>query len=454
MPRAEYPSDRDVFLDKSTARQPVLLIATQVYVPDPAALGQLLHDLAREIASRHVEVHVVASDRGYDDPRRVFPKTENRDGVHIRRIKISSFGKRTLFARIFAQFFFLVQAFFLALFTRNLRGILVSTSPPFASLFAIAVSLFRRVPIIYWVMDINPDQAVSLGLFPSNSIFVRMFDLLNRRILRRARLVVTLDDFMRERLLAKLPERERDAARSKIKVIPPWPLNSPPNVPPETDEPEFSERHAFREKHGWSEKFVLMYSGNHSLSHPIATVLETARRFAPTRPEILFVFVGGGSRKREVEAAIQALREEGGTVNLVSLPYQPFRDLDALLAAADVHLIAIGNASVGIVHPSKIYGAMLAGKPILVLGPRVNHASFLWDATLSDATDDWTACGRQVEQGDTEGMVRAVGELADLSPQQRRELGSHGRRLVQRHVSREKQGVFLAKTIGELLAPK
>ena len=45
-----------------------LLILSQVYVPDPASVGQHLHDFAAEMARRGHDVVVYCSSRGYDDP--------------------------------------------------------------------------------------------------------------------------------------------------------------------------------------------------------------------------------------------------------------------------------------------------------------------------------------------------------------------------------------------------
>lgn len=402
-------------------QQPVLLVITQVYVPDPAALGQHLHDLAREVAGRGIDVRVLASARGYDNAESVYPKRETRDGVVIRRFGAASFGKRSLLFRIIAQFSLLIQAFVYGVFTRKLHGVLISTSPPFASAVAMAIALFRRVPILYWVMDINPDQAVSLGLFSERSLPVRLFERLNRRILRKASTVVVLDPLMERRLLDKLPPGERESLKQKILVVPPWPLDDRLRRIPHSE-------NVFRIRQGWQDKCVAMYSGNHAISHPIATVLEAAERLAPERPDILFAFIGGGKRKPEVEAAIEKQRAQGEPVNIVSLPYQPLERLAESLSAADVHLVSIGNESVGIVHPCKIYGALALAKPVLLLGPRRNHFTHRLEGESSD--NPWDAVGKQVEHGDIEGMVAAIRALADLTEEERERLGACGQSLI------------------------
>ncbi len=44
-----------------------ILIISQVYVPDPASVGQHMHDVAREMLSRGWRVVVFTARRGYDD---------------------------------------------------------------------------------------------------------------------------------------------------------------------------------------------------------------------------------------------------------------------------------------------------------------------------------------------------------------------------------------------------
>jgi hypothetical protein len=122
--------------------------------------------------------------------------------------------------------------------------------------------------------------------------------------------------------------------------------------------------------------------------------LEAAERLKD-QTQLKFLFVGGGLGKRDVEA----FAKEHSLPNIVSLPYQPLADLRYSLSAADVHVVALGDNMVGIVHPCKIYGAMTVGRPILFLGPRPSH--------ISDILDQ-SDIGRQISHGDVEGMVKAI----------------------------------------------
>ena len=66
-----------------------LTIVSQVYPPDPAAVGQYLADIAKEMVNRGWQVLVITANNGYDDPSVRYPRTEMRDGVQIQRLPLS-----------------------------------------------------------------------------------------------------------------------------------------------------------------------------------------------------------------------------------------------------------------------------------------------------------------------------------------------------------------------------
>ena len=55
---------------------------------------------------------------------------------------------------------------------------------------------------------------------------------------------------------------------------------------------------------------------------------------------------------------------------MIFLPFQPIENLHISLAAADCHIVSLGNNISGFCHPCKVYGAFLAAKPIIYLGPK------------------------------------------------------------------------------------
>jgi len=399
-----------------------LLVISQVFVPDPAAVGQYMFDAAEEMARMGWYVKVYAADRGYDDPRQRYFGYESRNGIHIKRLPWSSFGKRNIALRLVGQISFVLQCFLRGIFSRRLDCILVTTSPPMGGIVAWAISLFRRVPIRFWVMDMNPDQAVKLGLFPPRHPLVRIFDFALKRILKRSQSIIALDAYMANLLVCKmrgisttsdkfeLPEISPEEYPPSLAVLPPWPMDQYLKAVDPEENP-------FIQTHQLQDSFVFLYSGNHSIAHPIATFLQAAVRLKD-EPKAKFLFVGGGKRKSEVDHA--ALENQAS--NLVSLPYQPLEEIRYSLSAGDVHLVSMGNDMVGCVHPCKFYSALSLGKPILLLGPRRSH--------IGDVLEKHDI-GWQVEQGDVDGMEAVFRTILTASTEELRRKGATARALVE-----------------------
>ena len=395
---------------KMPPRRRKLLVLSQVFVPDPASVGQHMADLAVAVRSRGTPVTVYAADRGYDDPSQQYASGESIDGVDVRRFPFSSFGKTSVAVRLLAGTIFMLQCMGHGLLARNLGGVLVSTSPPMCAIAAVLIARLKRVPIIYWVMDLNPDQMIALGKLPEKSLAARAFNALNRFVLRRAKVVVALDRFMADRINRKVD------VTHKLVVMPPWPHEDQLESIPHADNP-------FRAKMNWREdQTVIMYSGNHGFSTPVSTVLQAALKLQD-RKDIQFAFIGGGVGKKEVDATIA--REK--PANIVSLPYQPFSQIKYSLSAADVHLVSVGDDVVGIVHPCKVYGAMALSRPILLLGPDPCH--------VSDVVGQ-NDIGWHIRHGDVDGAVRAIEAIAATTQQRRDEMGRRAAAVVASELSK------------------
>jgi glycosyltransferase involved in cell wall biosynthesis len=165
---------------------------------------------------------------------------------------------------------------------------------------------------------------------------------------------------MRERLI------RNGTPADKVAVIPLWSQDNFVYY-------DAASRERFRRLNGWEDKFVVMYSGNHSPCHPLDTLLEAAHRLR-YREDIVFAFIGGGSEYRKIQASV--LGDERG--NLVCLPYQPREGLAASLSAGDLQVVVMGNAFVGIISPSKVYNILAVGAPILYIGPAQSHVTELF----------------------------------------------------------------------------
>lgn len=382
-----------------------LLIVTQVFPPDATAVGQYLADLAHAVAADGRPVTVLTADRDYSDPSIAYPPYEYHGSLEVIRLPASSFGKTSIAVRLAGAASFLGQAMARGLRLEDVDRLLVSTSPPLAAAVGLFLHRTRRIPMTYWVMDLNPDQAVAMKAFSPHHPAVRVFDAYNRRVLRTAEHVIALDEFMAKRLRGK-------HARA-VEVLPPWPLQEHVAPVPHTENP-------FRREQGWRDESVVMFSGNMSPTSPIDTVVDAAEQLRE-RQDIVFAFIGGGAGKRALEERLarRPIR------NVVVLPYQPLESLRYSLSAADLHVVTMGDAMVGITHPCKVYSAMAVGRPLLAVAPERSHVG-----ELVSRGGGW-----RVDHGDVRGAVRAIEALAAATSTERRSMGETNLRALEGELS-------------------
>ena len=387
-----------------------ILFLTQPYPPDPSTTGQHIADAAAALAHRGHRVRVLAARRSYEDGTRRYPRQEKRDGVDVRRLPLSSFGKRAAPVRALAALSFVLQAAIRGLFSRQPGVLVLSTVPPMCALAGLFVSWLRGVPVCFWIHDVHPDLAVDMGVLKAGSPFSSMTDWCNRQLVARARRVVVLDRYMAARI------EQKWGVTNRIVTLPPWPHNSSERIIREAENP-------WRQKHVRSNRRVVMFSGNHTVAHPLDTLLAAALRFRDDE-RLDFLFVGGGAGRPQVED----LAARQGVANIRCLPYQPLELLDYSLAAADVHVVSVGDKTVGLSHPCKIYGAMAAGRPILLFGPARCHATDI----IGDHDVGW-----HVAHGDVDAAVAALTEIRAAPAQRLLDMGSRARALVHRNFAKE-----------------
>lgn len=332
-----------------------VLLLNQCFYPDVAATGQYLADLAQGLSERGHKVTVITSDRGYDDPSRRFVRRETWRGIKIVRIRSLNPGKEARWRRAVNFASFLIVCAFRLLLTSRFDAVLVLTSPPLISFLAALFVQVKGGKLLFWVMDLNPDEAFAAGWLAESSLVAKFLKFCLQHSLRIAERVIVLDRFMKQRIV------DKGIADTKVAVVPPWPLST-------TIHFDGIGRQTFRERYGLSKKFVVMYAGNHSPCHPLGTLLEAALQLAE-RDEIAFCFVGGGSEQKKVVA----FAAQHHLNNIVCLPYQPLDELAGVLSAADLHAVVMGEKFVGIVHPCKIYNVLAVGSPFLYIGPEESH---------------------------------------------------------------------------------
>jgi putative colanic acid biosynthesis glycosyltransferase WcaI len=315
------------------------------------ATAQQLTSLACGLVERGHDVTALTGDRGYDDPSKRFAKRETWNGIKIIRVPSLSIGKSTRWRRTVNFLSFLLACTVKLMLLPRFDCVVGLTSPPLISFIGALFVQISGGKFFFWVMDLNPDEAVAAGWLNPNSLTTRWLDRLLRYSLRHSERVIVLDRFMKQRVMAKGVSAER------IAVISPWAFD-------DVVAHHARGREEFRLQHNLKNKFVVMYAGNHSPCHPLNTLLYAAS-LLHEREDIRFCFMGGGSE----QAKVMTYAAEHRLGNVVCLPYQPPEQLAGALSAADLHVAVMGDAFVGIVHPCKIYNILAVGAPVLYIGP-------------------------------------------------------------------------------------
>jgi putative colanic acid biosynthesis glycosyltransferase WcaI len=369
-----------------------ILLLNQCFYPDVVSTAQHLTDLARALTARGHSVTVLASDRGYDNPSLRFKPRENWNGIDIIRIPSPSLGKNSRWRRAFSFASFLLLCSLRLLTLPRFDAVVALTSPPLISFLAALFVKLKGGAFCFWVMDLNPDEAIAAGWLEERSVTTRLLQRMLNYSFRVAAHSVVLDRFMNERVVAK----GVDPAR--VTVVPPWSHD---------DHVGYSEagREEFRKQHGLSEKFVVMYSGNHSPCHPLDTLLQAARALKD-RSQIVFCFVGGGSE----QVKVRELAAEYRLDNVKCLPYQPLNELSGSLSAADLHVVVMGEKFVGIVHPCKVYNIMSVGASTLYIGPTPSH--------VTDIASQRHGKFYLTSHGDVKGVTAAILEATEYNQRQ------------------------------------
>jgi colanic acid biosynthesis glycosyl transferase WcaI len=367
-----------------------ILLINQFFWPDVAATSQLLTDLARVLSERGYEVEVICGSSGY-----AVADALDEPNAKIHRSPTLPFGRGKA-GRIISYASFLSSAGWAGLLTGKPDLVVTLTTPPLVSLLGTLLKLTRGVRHFSWEMDLYPDVVCDLGYFPKTSAAMRLIGFLADFSRRQADGVIALGDCMRRRLI------ERGIPEEKIFVSENWadgdriqPLPFPRN-----------------------NKLNILYSGNLGLGHDIETV-SAAMLALRDQPGFQFIFAGGGARRQELESFCQLHRIPGVSFR----PYCAKDKLGESLAQGDLGLVTQKPGCSGSMVPSKIYGILAAGRPLLYIGPRNSTA-----AGLIERFD----CGWQIDCGDSESLSHLLKQLA-ADPQRVAAAGARAREAFMRY---------------------
>jgi colanic acid biosynthesis glycosyl transferase WcaI len=327
-----------------------VLLLNLYYPPDTSATANMAKIVVDAIAEKH-DVTILCGRPSYDPTERRswrFCQTENLGEARVIRVGSTDYSRVQMNKRIFNYLSYVLLAVPRALLL-GCNVILVMTDPPFEGIVGAFVAMLKRKPFVYNIRDLYPDMAVG-GSIVKPGLLARIWERLHRWALRRATSVIVLGDDMRNRILSKgidpvrvVVVRDGTEISKEAKLA--------------AAELDQSVVQTIRE--GF--QFVLLHAGNLGFYGAWETLVEGARQLAADG--VGLVFVGDGAQRAKLQSACATIP------NVRFLPFFPASKIPSVLAAADAHVITVKRGLEGVVVPSKMYGILAAGKPIVALAP-------------------------------------------------------------------------------------
>jgi colanic acid biosynthesis glycosyl transferase WcaI len=323
-----------------------ILLLNEYFPPDSSATANQAAIVADALAEKH-RVTVLCGRPSYDPSERhpyYLHRRKVCGNLTIERVGSTAFPRFQMRRRICNYLTYVSLAVPRAL-TISADVIISMTDPPFAGIVGAFVARLRRRQFVYNIRDLYPDMAVG-GDIVKPSFWVRHWERMHRRALRRAARVIVLGEDMRDRIISKGVDPARIViVRDGVSV---------PEQLPHTDHPVIREfRSGFR--------FVLVHAGNLGFYGAWQTLVQAARLLE--NDGVGLIFIGEGAQRAQIEVMA------AGASNIRFLPFRPAGELPYVLAAADVHVITVRRGLEGVVVPSKLYPILAAGKPVLAVTP-------------------------------------------------------------------------------------
>jgi len=393
-----------------------ILVINQHFYPEIAATGQLLLDLCEDLVKAEYKVKVITGNPNSDlnENKKVLGK-ENYKGIEILRLKNTTFNKYKMSGRILNYLTFHFLVFFQILFCKRPDLVLVLSTPPFISFYGLMLKVLKKIKTIYIVQDLFPDLVVELGKI-KNKYFINVLKKFSKLIIRKMDRVVVVGDFMKRKIKKDILQGmgsdhiiniDNWADGEKIRVI-----------------RGEKEKNFLKEEWGLEGKFIVLYSGNIGDLHEFDTIISAAEDLGEQGwKKICFVFIGEGIKKEYIERKVK----EKGLNNVLFFPFQPREVLKYSLGLADVSLVTLEKGFEGMVVPSKIYGILASGRPVIaVVGGESEIVNIIREGN----------CGKVVKIGDYQALVDSIMDYYK-DREKCREDGLNGRRYFEKNFDRK-----------------
>lgn len=395
-----------------------LLIYAHYFYPDVASTGQILTELCEGMTDTFdiTVICVVPSYSGTIDEKyktkRIYKEEHN--GIKIIRVRVPEFQKSNKISRIKNLLAYFFNSLLATLKIEKQDYIYTISQPPIlGGVLGVLGKWLKGGKLIYNIQDFNPEQTMAVG-YSKNKLLLNTVMAVDKFSCKKADKVIVVGRDMQE----TLRNRFNNKKVPKNVFINNW-INEKEIYPLEQNHPRIVE---FKEKYNLKDKFIIMYSGNIGLYYDLENIIKVIGEFKD-REDVVFAFVGDGTVKDKVEAYVK----ENNLSNVTFIPYQDKADLIYSLNAADIHWVVNAKGIKGVSVPSKLYGVMAAGKPVLGVLDEGSEARLIVEECN---------CGVCIEPGNYKEISNNIEYILN-NKEEIRALGSNGRQYLETNLTKE-----------------
>lgn len=323
--------------------------------PELTGVGKYNGELLEYLAAKPNSIYAVLPPPYYPELK-VFDgysawafSTQKINNLTIYRCPLFIPSRMTPLSRIFHYASFsLTSLFGLCRLLNKKIDVIIMTQPTlFCSLFALIFSRISGAKAILHIQDYEVDAMVGLNM-AKQGFMVSFARYVEKWLMRKFDAVSTISFSMME--IAK----GKGVDPSKLIFFPNWADVS--FITPFADKSLFRQIWEFP-----SSDKIILYSGNIGKKQGLEVVI-TAAEYLREQSNIKFLIVGSGSHKETLETLVR----QKNLSNVFFKPLQPWDQVPALLAAADIHLVIQKRGVADVVLPSKLTNILAAGGQALV----------------------------------------------------------------------------------------
>ena len=395
-----------------------LLVYAHYYYPDVASTGQILKELCEGLKKNFdiTVVCVVPSYTGKIDDKYKEKKYyyEDINGIKVIRVRVPEFSKANKKSRILNLLAYFFRAIW-ATFKSGKQDYVFSISQPpiLGGLLGVIGKYIKGAKFIYNIQDFNPEQTMAVG-YSKNKVLLNFAMWLDKLSCRLSDKVIVVGRDMQDTLKNRFKNKKVPANT----FINNW-IDEKEIYPLPSDNKKVLE---FKKKYGLENKIVIMYSGNIGLYYDLENLIKVIGRFED-RNDVVFAFIGEGTVKGKLVNYVN----ENNLTNVKFIPYQPKEDLIYSLNAGDIHWVVNAKGIKGVSVPSKLYGVMAAGKPVLGVLEECSEARLIIEEC---------GCGVCIEPSQYDVIYNEINNILNNGDKYKK-IGLKGKEYIDKYIKKD-----------------